>query len=89
MNATGLSKEAILSLRKSSNANGQRQRKAQADARNAELEATFASLHNILKNSLARDTYIDLEELKTTPHIELFEKRSPGEAIICPQRLPA
>ena len=87
MDAAGLSKEAILSQSKSSNEYGQRQRKAQADAQNAELEATFASLQNILKDSLAHDTYVDLDELKTTPHIEPFVQKKPRRGDYLPKAL--
>ena len=66
-----------MSQRTRSSAHRQQQRRAQADARSAELEATFAKLQNILKNALSRDTYIDLDKLKTTPRIERFKKKKP------------
>ncbi len=66
-----------MSQRTASSAYRQQQRQAQADARNTELEATFAQLQNILKDALTRDTYIDLDNLKTTPRIERFKKKIP------------
>ena len=70
-------KEAILSQRTGSSAYRQRQRQAQADARNTEVEAVFAQLQNILKDALSRDSYFDLEKLKTTPRIERFKRKKP------------
>ena len=69
--------EAILSQRTRSSAYRQQQRRNQADAQNTKLEATFAQLQNILTDALSRDTYIDLERLKTTPRIESFKKEKP------------
>lgn len=66
-----------MSQRTRSNAYRQQQRRSLADAQNAELEATFAKLQNILSDALSRDTYIDLEKLKTWPRIELFNTAKP------------
>ncbi len=66
-----------MSQRTRSNAYRQQQRRSQSDARNTELEATFAKLQNILKDALSRDSYIDLDKLKTTPRIEPFKKEKP------------
>ena len=66
-----------MSQRTNSNAYRQEQRRAQADAQNAELEANFAELRNILNDALSRDAYIDLDKLKTTPRIEPFKKKKP------------
>lgn len=60
------------------------QRKAQADAQNTKLEATFAQLQNILSDALSRDTYFDLERLKTTPRIESFKQEKPGRGKFLP-----
>lgn len=66
-----------MSQRTDSSAYRQELRRAQADAQNAELEANIAKLRNILKDALTRDTYIELEKLKTTPRIEPFKKEKP------------
>lgn len=73
-----------MSQRTRSSAYRQQQHRAQADARNAELEATFAKLQNILKDALSRDSFIDLEELKTTARIERFKKEKPRRAKYLP-----
>ena len=80
----GTLKEAILSQRTRSNKYGQQQREAQADTQNAELEATFAKLQNMLKDALSRDTYIDLDKLKTAPRIEPFKNEKPRKAKYLP-----
>lgn len=66
-----------MSQRTGASAGRQQQRRALAEVRNAELEATVTKLRNILKDSLARDTYIDLDKQKTTARIEPFKKKKP------------
>lgn len=73
-----------MSQRTSSNAYRQQQRQTQVDAKNAELEATFAKLQHILKDALTRDTYIDLEKLKTRPRIEPFKREKPRRGDFLP-----
>ena len=73
-----------MTQRASSNAYRRQQRQAQADAQNVELEAAFAELDSILKDSLARDSYIDLDALKTAPRIERFKKAKPRRGNFLP-----
>ena len=73
-----------MSQRTRSNTYRQQQRRAQAAAQNAELEATFAKLQNILSDALSRESYIDLEKLKTTPRIESFKKAKPRRGDFLP-----
>ena len=76
--------EAILSQRTRRSAYRQQQRQAQADAQNAELEAAFAQLENILKDALSRDAFIDLEKLKAAALIEPFKKEKPRRGAYLP-----
>ena len=65
-------------------ANRQRPSPARVDALNADLQATFAQLRNILSHALSRDTFIDLEKQKTTARLEPFNKAKPRRSAYLP-----
>lgn len=50
---------------------------AAADEKNRALQSEITTLENLLNGALAIDTYIDLEDLKTTPLIPAFDRTKP------------
>ena len=50
---------------------------AAADEKNRALDSKISKLENLLHGALAHDTYIDLEDLKTTPSIPDFDRTLP------------
>ena len=62
-------------------------RKALADSKNAELKTEKTQLQNILKDSLSRDDYIELDRLKTSPRVTPFTKSAPQRDSFLPSPL--
>ena len=58
---------------------------AAADEKNRALESNISKLENLLHGVLAHDTYIELEDLKTTPSIPDFERTKPKLRSYLPQ----
>jgi hypothetical protein len=50
---------------------------AAVNKKNRALQSEVSTLENLLRGALAQDTYIDLEDLKTTPRIPAFDRTKP------------
>lgn len=73
--------------RKTSSSAYKQKRKALADSKNAELKTEKTQLQNILKDSLSRDDYIELDRLKTSPRVAPFTKSAPQRDSFLPSPL--